>query len=106
VQVKRQRAKVKRQSRRTVFNDRGSDVIKFCATGGVLSKGDNPEFEQYSPEEMRTLITAARRLGRKVAAHAHGATGIKDAVLAGVDSIEHGTFINEEDIRALRFFRT
>ena len=80
----------------------GADVIKFMATGGVLSEGDNPEFEQFSPEEMRAIIETAHRLGRKVAAHAHGALGIKDAVLAGVDSIEHGSFINEEDIQLMK----
>lgn len=80
----------------------GSDVIKFCATGGVLSKGDSPDLEQFSPEEMRALVAEAHRLGRKVAAHAHGAQGIKDAVLAGVDSIEHGSFINEEDIQLMK----
>lgn len=80
----------------------GSDVIKFCATGGVLSQGDNPESEQYSPEEMRAIIQEAHRLGRKAAAHAHGALGIRDAVLAGVDSIEHGSFINEEDIQLMK----
>src|SRR5579863_1856924 len=80
----------------------GAGVIKFCATGGVLSKGDSPELEQYSPEEMRAIIQEAHRLGRKVAAHAHGAQGIKDAVEAGVDSIEHGSFINEEDIQLMK----
>ncbi|HEY6291189.1 MAG TPA: amidohydrolase family protein [Terriglobia bacterium] len=80
----------------------GSDVIKFMATGGVLSQGDNPELEQYSPEEMRAIVETAHGLGRKVAAHAHGALGIRDAVLAGVDSIEHGSFINEEDIQLMK----
>ena len=80
----------------------GADVIKICATGGVLSKGDSPELEQFSPEEMRAIVQEAHRLGRKVAAHAHGAQGIKDAVLAGVDSIEHGSFINEEDIQLMK----
>jgi imidazolonepropionase-like amidohydrolase len=80
----------------------GADVIKFCATGGVLSKGDAPDLEQFSPEEMRVLIQEAHRLGRKVAAHAHGAQGIKDAILAGVDSIEHGSFINAEDIQLMK----
>ena len=80
----------------------GADLIKFCATGGVLSKGDNAEFEQYSPEEMQAIVREAHRLGRKVAAHAHGARGIKDAVLAGVDSIEHGSFIDEEDIQLMK----
>lgn len=80
----------------------GADVIKFMATGGVLSEGDNPALEQYSPEEMRAIIETAHGLGRKVAAHAHGALGIKNAVLAGVDSIEHGSYINEEDIQLMK----
>ncbi|MGA2607237.1 MAG: amidohydrolase family protein [Terriglobia bacterium] len=80
----------------------GADLIKFCATGGVLSKGDNAELEQYSPEEMQAIIREAHRLGRKVAAHAHGAQGIKDAILAGVDSIEHGSFIDEEGIQLMK----
>jgi len=80
----------------------GADVIKFMATGGVLSEGDNPALEQYSPEEMRAIIETAHGLGRKVATHAHGALGIRDAVLAGVDSVEHGSFINEEDIQLMK----
>ena len=80
----------------------GADVIKFMATGGVLSEGDSPDLEQFSPEEMRAIVAEAHRMGRKVAAHAHGAQGIKDAVLAGVDSIEHGSFINEEDIQLMK----
>jgi imidazolonepropionase-like amidohydrolase len=80
----------------------GADVIKFMATGGVLSEGDNPALEQYSPEEMRGIVETAHGLGRKVAAHAHGALGIRDAVLAGVDSIEHGSYINEEDIGLMK----
>lgn len=80
----------------------GADFIKFMATGGVLSEGDNPALEQYSPEEMKTIIDTAHGLGRKVAAHAHGALGIKNAVLAGVDSIEHGSYINDEDIALMK----
>ena len=80
----------------------GADVIKFMATGGVLSQGDNPALAQYSPEEMRAIVETAHGLGRKVAAHAHGALGIKYAVEAGVDSIEHGSFINEEDIQLMK----
>lgn len=80
----------------------GADVIKFMATGGVLSEGDNPALEQYSPEEMQAIVETAHGLGRKVAAHAHGALGIKNAVLAGVDSIEHGSFIDEEDIQLMK----
>jgi imidazolonepropionase-like amidohydrolase len=80
----------------------GADVIKFMATGGVLSEGDNPALAQYSPEEMKAIVDTAHGLGRKVAAHAHGALGIKYAVLAGVDSIEHGSYMNEEDIQLMK----
>ena len=80
----------------------GADVIKFMATGGVLSQGDNPALAQYSPEEMKAIVDTAHGLGRKVAAHAHGALGIKYAVLAGVDSIEHGSYINDEDIQLMK----
>jgi imidazolonepropionase-like amidohydrolase len=80
----------------------GADVIKISATGGVLSKGDSPEATQFSDEEIRAAVTEAHRLGRKVAAHAHGAAGIKQAVLAGVDSIEHASFIDEEAIRLMK----
>ncbi|HXN29671.1 MAG TPA: amidohydrolase family protein, partial [Candidatus Acidoferrales bacterium] len=76
--------------------------IKFMATGGVLSEGDNPALAQYSPEEMKAIVETAHGLGRKVAAHAHGALGIKYAVLAGVDSIEHGSYMNEEDIQLMK----
>jgi imidazolonepropionase-like amidohydrolase len=80
----------------------GADVIKFMATGGVLSEGDNPALAQYSPEEMKAIIDTSHGLGRKVAAHAHGAVGIKYAVLAGVDSIEHGSYIDDEDIELMK----
>ncbi len=80
----------------------GADCIKICASGGVLSKGDSPEALQFSDEEIRAVVTEAHRLGRKVAAHAHGAAGIKQAVMAGVDSIEHGSFIDEEAIRLMK----
>ena len=80
----------------------GASVIKIVATGGVLSKGDSPEATQFSDEEIRAVVTEAHRLGRKVAAHAHGAAGIKQAVLAGVDSIEHGSFIDDEAIRLMK----
>ncbi|HKA21059.1 MAG TPA: amidohydrolase family protein [Blastocatellia bacterium] len=80
----------------------GSDIIKIAATGGVLSKGDSPESTQFSDEEIRAIVIEAHRLGRKVAAHAHGAAGIKQAVLAGVDSIEHGSFIDAEAIRLMK----
>src|SRR5262249_55910375 len=80
----------------------GAGCIKIIATGGVLSKGDSPGAEQFSDEEIRAVISEAHRLGRKVAAHAHGAAGIKQAVQAGVDSIEHGSFIDDEAIRMMK----
>jgi imidazolonepropionase-like amidohydrolase len=80
----------------------GADVIKFCASGGVFSKGDNPFLEQYSPEEMQALIAEAHRLGRKVASHAHATIAINDAVRAGVDSIEHGIFLDDEGIELMK----
>src|SRR5262252_732489 len=84
----------------------GADVVKFCASGGVFSKGDNPLLEQYSPEEMTVLIAEAHRLGRKVAAHAHSAISIKDAVRANVDSIEHGIFLDDEGIALMKEHHT
>lgn len=80
----------------------GADLIKFCASGGVFSKGDLPGSEQYSPAEMESIITEAHRLGRKVAAHAHGTQAIIDAVNAGVDSIEHGSLIDDAGIAAMK----
>jgi len=80
----------------------GADIIKVCATGGVLSKGDNPEHSQYTLEEMKAIVADAHRLGRKVAAHAHGAEGIRWASMAGVDSIEHGSYIDDAGIAELK----
>jgi len=80
----------------------GADVIKFCATGGVLSKGDDPNAAQYTLEEMKAIVADAHRLGRKVAAHAHGAQGVIFASEAGVDSIEHGHLMNDEAIATLK----
>jgi imidazolonepropionase-like amidohydrolase len=80
----------------------GADLIKIGATGGVLSKGDDPQASQYTLEEMRAIVADAHRLGRKVAAHAHGAQGILWASEAGVDSIEHGTYMNDEDISMMK----
>ena len=77
----------------------GADLIKFCATGGVLSKGDSVGAQQFTLEEMQALVDEAHRLGRKVAAHAHGTEGIKAAIIAGVDSIEHASLIDAEGIR-------
>jgi imidazolonepropionase-like amidohydrolase len=80
----------------------GADLIKICATGGVLSKGDDPQASQYTLEEMQAIVADAHRLGRKVAAHAHGAQGILWATEAGVDSIEHGSYLDEEGIAAMK----
>ncbi|MFZ0960724.1 MAG: amidohydrolase family protein [Terriglobia bacterium] len=80
----------------------GADLIKFCASGGVFSKGDLPGAEQYSPAEMQALITEAHRQGRRVAAHAHGTQAIIDATNAGVDSIEHGSLIDDAGIAAMK----
>jgi imidazolonepropionase-like amidohydrolase len=76
----------------------GADVIKVCASGGVLSKGDQPGTPQYSFEELQAIATEAHKLGRKVAAHAHGTQSIKDAIRAGIDSIEHSSLIDDEGI--------
>jgi imidazolonepropionase-like amidohydrolase len=80
----------------------GADLIKVCATGGVLSKGDNPQHSQYTLDEMKAIVTDAHRLGRKVAAHAHGAQGIRWASMAGVDSIEHGSYIDDAAIAEMK----
>jgi imidazolonepropionase-like amidohydrolase len=80
----------------------GADLIKICATGGVLSKGDNPQASQYTLEEMKAIVADAHRLGRKVAAHAHGAQGILWASQAGVDSIEHASYIDDEAIAEMK----
>jgi imidazolonepropionase-like amidohydrolase len=80
----------------------GADLIKICATGGVLSRGDNPQASQYTLEEMRAIVADAHRLGRKVAAHAHGAQGILWASQAGVDSVEHGSYIDDAAIAEMK----
>lgn len=76
----------------------GADLIKICASGGVLSKGDQPGTPQYTLEEMQAIAEEAHKLGRKVAAHAHGTQSIKDAIRAGIDSIEHSSLIDDEGI--------
>ena len=76
----------------------GADLIKICASGGVLSKGDQPGTPQYTLEEMQAIAEEARKLGRKVATHAHGPPSIKDAIGAGIDSIEHASLIDDEGI--------
>lgn len=77
----------------------GAEVIKVCATGGVLSPTDHPEFTQFTEEELRVMVQeGAYRRGVKVMAHAQGAEGIKNAVRAGIHSIEHGIYLDEEAI--------
>jgi imidazolonepropionase-like amidohydrolase len=80
----------------------GADVIKMCATGGVMSKGDDPNASQFTLEEMKAIVAEAHRLGRKVAAHAHGAEGVRWASEAGVDSIEHGHLMDDASIATLK----
>ena len=80
----------------------GADLIKVCATGGVLSKGDDPNASQYTLEEMKAIVADAHRLGRRVAAHAHGAQGVIWASEAGVDSVEHGHLMNDAAIATLK----
>ena len=74
---------------------RGAEVIKFAATGGVLSNVAGGLNQQMMPDEMRAIVETARMFGRRVAAHAHGADGVNAALEAGVNSIEHGTFTND-----------
>lgn len=80
----------------------GADLIKITATGGVLSETTTGTGQQVFDDELAEIVTTAHSLGRKVAAHAHGADGINAALRAGVDSIEHGTFLNDESIRLFR----
>jgi imidazolonepropionase-like amidohydrolase len=80
----------------------GVDVIKILATGGVLSAGDKPGAEQFTYDELKVAADEAHRAGRKIAAHAHGTQGIKDAVRAGIDSIEHGSLIDAEGIGLMK----
>ncbi len=79
----------------------GADVIKTCATGGVLSEGDAVGATQYTYEELKAMVDEAHKLERKVAAHAHGTEGIKIATRAGVASIEHGSFLDEEGAKLM-----
>lgn len=77
----------------------GAQVIKICATGGVFSRGDAPGAQQMTLEEMKVVADEAHMAGMKVAAHAHGAPGIKAAILAGIDTIEHASLVDDEGIR-------
>lgn len=77
----------------------GAEVIKFCATGGVLSKTDSVGGQQYSLAEMKALVDEAHLLGMKVAVHAHGTSGINDAIRAGADTIEHSSLADAESFK-------
>jgi imidazolonepropionase-like amidohydrolase len=79
----------------------GADIIKTCASGGVLSPTDDVDAPQLSQEELTALISEAHDLKRKTAAHAHGAEAAKRAIRAGIDSIEHGTFLDDEALRMM-----
>jgi len=80
----------------------GADVIKICATGGVLSLTDSAGVQQYTEDEMRAIVETATQLDRRVAAHAHGTAGIKAAVRAGVTSIEHGSILDAEAVALMK----
>jgi imidazolonepropionase-like amidohydrolase len=77
----------------------GATVIKICATGGVFSHGDTPGAQQLTLEEIKAIVDEAHRTGLRVAAHAHGAEGIKAAILGGVDTIEHASLVDDEGIK-------
>jgi len=83
----------------------GADFIKILVTGAVLSKGIHPGAQQYSDAEIQAAVTEANRWGRQVAAHAHGIEGIKAAIRAGVRTIDHGTFLDDEAVRMLKATR-
>jgi len=80
----------------------GADVIKFCASGGVLSLADEVDTPQLTLEEMTALVDEAHRLRKKVAAHCHGDRAARDAIAAGVDSLEHGSFLREETLSLMK----
>lgn len=79
----------------------GADIIKTCATGGVLSPTDDVDVPQLTQAELDAIVSAAHELRRKTAAHAHGAEGAKRAIRAGIDSIEHGTFLDDEALQMM-----
>lgn len=87
-------------------NKYSADLIKFCATGGVMSKGTNPGAQQFTQEEMDAIVDEAHALGMKVAAHAHGTEGIKAAIRAGVDSVEHASILDDEAIQLALEYNT
>jgi len=86
---------------RTNFKN-GADFIKILATGAVLSKGIEPGAQQYSDEEIQAAVVEARRWGRQVASHAHGAAGIKASIRAGVRTVDHGSYLDDEAVALLK----
>ena len=84
----------------------GADLIKITATGGVLSQAKDGANAQFTEEEIKAIVTAAKDYGFKVAAHGHGAEGIKRAIRGGVSSIEHGTFMDDEGMKLMKQFGT
>jgi len=85
---------------------RGSDVIKIASTGGVLDLSENGSGAEFSIDEIKAVVETAKDYGLRVACHAHGAEGIKRAILGGVTSIEHGTFMNDEDMELAKKYGT
>jgi imidazolonepropionase-like amidohydrolase len=85
---------------------RGSDVIKIASTGGVLDLSENGSGAEFTIDEIKAVVETAKDYGLRVACHAHGAEGIKRAILGGVTSIEHGTFMNDEDIELAKKYGT
>ncbi|MCX8188714.1 MAG: amidohydrolase family protein [Nitrososphaeria archaeon] len=85
---------------RTVFRE-GADFIKICSTGGVMSQRDKPEDEQFTVEEIRAIVNEAKKVRSFVASHAQGAKGIKNALVAGVRTIEHGIYLDEEGAKMM-----
>ena len=80
---------------------RGADQIKLMATGGVMSVGDDPGAPEFTVEEMKAICDEAKRKGKLTSAHPHGTLGIKWAVEAGVETIEHGTMLDEEGVQMM-----
>lgn len=79
----------------------GADIIKIMATGGILTPGVEPGSSQLTRQEMEAAVEEAQKAGKRAAAHAQGAAGIKDAILAGVNSIEHGIFLDDESVELM-----
>lgn len=90
-----------RKAARTMLRA-GTDGIKLIATGGVMTKGVEPSSPQLTIEEMRAACEEVHKVGGKACAHAQGTTGIKNAILAGIDSIEHGNFLDEETVMMMK----